>query len=361
MVADLGQVLQGGRAEVDRGLPADRGTRPRGLQELLAGAHQVVGAGADAFRVARNDEGGARHLVDEQFHVIDQDRGEGLHALDGDALRDPADDVLELRVIGAQQRGAGPDLLGEEQLAAGRRPQRLAGLGLVVAAVDAALVGDLERADLLDGVAPELHPQGVLLGGREDVDQPAADGELPAPLDQVDPGVGGGREPVDDGVELDLVAHPQAHRLQLAEPGHHRLHQAADRADHHVQRPGRDVALDRAGDAAQHREPAPDGVRARGHPLVRQRLPRREHRDPLRRQQRAERGLQVLGLAPGGHDGEHGTPAPGQGGDRERARPGRPDQVERRQVTGLGAGQRVGQHRVGGDDVEQAGERHESS
>ena len=83
-------------------------------------------------------------------------------------------------MLAAELGGAGAHVVGQQQLAARRRPQpRLGG--------DGALVGDGERPDLLDLVTPELHPQRVLLGRREDVDDAAADGELAATLDQVDP------------------------------------------------------------------------------------------------------------------------------------------------------------------------------
>ena len=130
-------------------------------------------------------------------------------------------------------------LVGEQQLAARRRPQAVLG------DLEGALVGDLEPADLLDGVAPELDPQRVLLGRREDVEDAAADGELAALLDQVDPGVGRRRQPLDDVVEVDLVAGAQLDRLEVAEAG--RPSAAARRA------PAR-------------RRPAPDRARRRRRP-----------------------------------------------------------------------------------------------
>ena len=101
--------------------------------------------------------------------------------------------------------------VGEQQLAARRRPQAVLG------DLEAALVGDLEPADLLDRVAPELDPQRVLLGRREDVEDAAAHGELAAPLDQVGAGVGRGREVLDDLLEGRLVAGLERDRLEVAE------------------------------------------------------------------------------------------------------------------------------------------------
>ena len=88
---------------------------------------------------------------------------------------------------GASVAGPLADGVGEQQLAARRRPQPVLG------DLEAALVGHREVADLLDRVAPEVHPQRVLLGRREDVQDAAAHGEVAAPLHQVGAGVGRGR------------------------------------------------------------------------------------------------------------------------------------------------------------------------
>ena len=102
-------------------------------------------------------------------------------------------------MLAGQLGGPGPDLVGEQQLAAGRRPQ-------VVDGVERALVGHGEATDLLDGVAPELHPQRMLLGGRKDVDDAAAHRELAAPLDQVDAHVGGRGQVANQLLEAVVVA-----------------------------------------------------------------------------------------------------------------------------------------------------------
>src|SRR6185312_9262030 len=116
--------------------------------------------------------------------------------------------------MGLTQRGrASAYLVGEQQLPARRRPQPLQLL-------DGALVGDRERPDLLDLVAPELHPDRMLLGWREDVDKTAPHRELAALLDQVDPGVRRVREPAYDVVELGAVAGHELHRLEVAEATH---------------------------------------------------------------------------------------------------------------------------------------------
>ena len=97
--------------------------------------------------------------------------------------------------------------------------------------LERALVDDLEVADLLDRVAPELEAHRVLLGGREHVEDAAAHGELAALVDQVGPRVRRTREPTDEVVHGDLVALPHGHRLEVAEAADDRLEHGADRRD----------------------------------------------------------------------------------------------------------------------------------
>ena len=142
----------------------------------------------------------------------------------GDAGGDLVGQLEQLRVRLTQRRGPAAYLVGQQQLAARRRPEPLDRL-------QGALVGDREAADLLDVVAPELHPQRVLLGRREDVDDAAADGELAALLDQVDAGVRRVRQPPHDVLQRRGVARDQLDRLQVAEPLDLRLEDRADRRD----------------------------------------------------------------------------------------------------------------------------------
>ena len=69
-----------------------------------------------------------------------------------------------------------------------------------------------ERADPLDLVAEELDPDGLAAGRREDVDEPAANGELSALLDPLDPLVPGERERLGEQLEPRLLAAGDADR-----------------------------------------------------------------------------------------------------------------------------------------------------
>ena len=196
--------------------------------------------------------------------------------------------------------GPVPDRRGQQQFPAGRRPQP------VVGPADAALVGDLEVADLLDRVAEELHPQRVLLGRREDVDDAAAHRDLAAGARPGRPGSSRSRPAWPAGHRARRpVALVQADRLQVTEAGHDGLQQAAHRGDHHRERPVRLARLGRVGEPPQHRDPPPDRVGLRGEPLMRQGLPAGEAGHAARGQERAEGRGQVVGLAGGGGDREH--------------------------------------------------------
>ena len=250
------------------------------------------------------------------------------------------------------------DRRGEQQLAARRGPQAVGG-------VQAALVGDPEVADLLDAVAPELHPQRVFLGGREHVQDAAAHGDLAAVLDQVGAHVADVHQPGDGLLEVGVLAWAQRHRFQVAQPADHRLQQAAHRADQHGDRAGLRAARVRVGQPAQHGQPPPGGVRARRDPFVRQGFPGREAGHRAWRQQRLEGAGQFLRLARRGRHGQHealrfrpGLIRPGWGGGQCRGQEwpqrGRCDEIRIR-VT---LAQRMPQPGVLGYDAEQSGEAH---
>ena len=76
----------------------------------------------------------------------------------------------------------------------------------------------------------------MVLGGREDVQDAAAHGELAAAADHVHPGVGGFGQAADHIGEGHLVADRQRHRLQLAQSLDQRLKHRTHRCDDHVQR-----------------------------------------------------------------------------------------------------------------------------
>ena len=285
-----------------------------------------MGAGPDPFRIGQDDDRARPEGLWEGLHRRDERRLQRLHPLDGDPLGDLVEQIGHARQAGGEVSGSGPDVVGEQQLAAGRRPE--APLG----DFEAALVGDPEPADLLDRVAPELHAQRVFLGRREDVEDAAADRELAAPLDEVGAGVGRGDEVLDDPFQGPLVAGGQGHRHEIPEPAGNRLQGRAHRGDDDPQGTGRAVADAgpvRVCQPTQHRQAAADRVVARREPLVREGLPTGEDGDGIRIEEGAQRRGQIIGLAGGG--GEHkglGTRGQRSGQDRQNQRPGPGDARE---------------------------------
>ena len=172
------------------------------MQELLRRADQLRGPGPHPLGVADQHVAAGRQLVQHQPQVVDQHRRQRLHALDRLAVGDAVEHLGQLGVLGGQLLRALAHRRGQQQLAARRRPEP------VVGRPERALVGDGEVADLLDVVAPELDPDRVLLGRREDVEDAAADGELAPLLDQLDPRVADRDQPLDQVLEVDDVADP---------------------------------------------------------------------------------------------------------------------------------------------------------
>ena len=348
--AHVGERLVRRGAQVDGRGAAAGGRGPAGAEELVAGRDQVVGAGPGPLGVEHQHVGVGRHQVDEQLHLVDQRGSQRLHPLHRDAGGDLVGQLDQCGVGLAELPGPSADVVGQQQLTAGRCPEPLDLL-------QRALVGHREGADLLDLVAPELHAQGVFLGRREDVDDASADGELATLLDQVDARVGGVGQAAYDVVERRLVTRRELDGLEVAEPLHLGLENGADRGDHDVEGTGLG-RLTWMADAAEHRQPAPDGVAARAQALVGQRLPARVVADAGRVDQVGQLGDEVLGLAAGRRDCEHGAPRLDQTRDHERAQRLGAGQVERADQPRLGVAHRLVKSRVGQDATEERGKAH---
>ena len=110
--------------------------------------------------------------------------------------------------------------------------------------VERALRERREGAHLLDLVAEELDAERLAAGGREDVDDAAAHGELAALLDALDPLVAGERERLGEPVDARLLADGQSGPAPGARRRRHPLRErrrrGADEAagGEHVERPG---------------------------------------------------------------------------------------------------------------------------
>ena len=170
---------------------------------------------------------------------------------------------------------------------------------------DRPLVRDREHPQLGHLVAPELDAHRMFGGRREHVQDAAADRELAPLADHVDARVGQLDQAGDRRLEVGLRPDRQRHRFDVGEVGRHRLQQRTRRGDHHPKRRSQPGVVG-MGQPTQHQHSRPDGFDARRQPFVRQRLPRREHRDGVA-EDGTQFGGQVVGLTPGGGDDEQGA------------------------------------------------------
>ena len=299
----VGEAAVGGSAEVERSRRTRGGICPGRLEELLAGREQVMRARSHSLRITHHEMGAGRHLVEQQDHLVDENRCQRLHALDRDAFGELGEDVGETGPGDGQLGGPRTHLIGEQQLAAGRCPHALAG------DLEASLVGDLEVAHLLDRVTPQLEAQRMLLRRWEHVDDAPTHREVTAFLDEVDPVVRGCGKPGEQDVEVDLVTGPHGDGFEVTESGDHRLQQAAHRSHDDAHGAAAPLVVGMR-QSAEHVEPSADRVAARAQPLVRQGLPGREPGHRVGRQQVAQRDHQALRLALGRGDGEHRAAGP---------------------------------------------------
>ena len=204
-----------------------------------------------------------------------------------------------------ERRGPVAHLDGEQQLPAPGRVQDLDG-------DDRPLIGDGEAAQLADLVAPELDAHGVLGRGREDVDDPAADGELAARGDHLDPRVRQLDEPDQQVVEVVLSPTRSVTGSSRPRPGAIgwiRLRAAATTSRGAVAGSARLRKID-------NRRPTVSGRGdSRSCGSVSQLGSTATASRPSRS---ADGAAQILGLPVGGGDGEHGATAVGEGGGQER-------------------------------------------
>ncbi len=156
-----------------------------------------------------------------------------------------------------------------------------------------------EPAHRLDLVAEELDPHGALLGRRVDVEDAAADGELAALLDLLDPVVAGGDEVAGGPVEVELAALLEREAGRAQRGVRNRLGERRGAGDD-----------DRVAALAQRVErvdPQADQVRRRGDVRGVAGAARGIEADAARRQVGAQVGGEVAGRAIVGADQQGGT------------------------------------------------------
>ena len=286
----IGAVRRSGHIEAlhhHRPLGAHGGSLPAGLEELAVRRLQVGDAGAHLLRVGHQHHGAGGHeLRQHRILLVRQRRDERLHAVRRLLLRDAGKQRRQRRVGGELSR----EVVGfcghgvvDKQLPRGVQLNR-------AHLLNGALVRDGEGADVRDLVAPKLDAHGVLRGGREDVDDAAAGGELAARGHHVHMVVREVHQLRGQLFEVVLLIHRDADRL------HRRQHRLAHRPRRRDDDPRH---------VPQHLRAAPHNVRRRRKPLVRQRLVRRELRDLLLAQNGLQLRREILRLVASGRDKQH--------------------------------------------------------
>ena len=180
-----------------------------------------------------------------------------------------------------------------------------------------ALVGDREHPHLADLVTPELHAHRVLGGRREDVEDAAADGELAALADHVDPRVGQFHQA---GPAVESNSASKSSRLRRPDLQRHRLDGRPHRGPSAAAATARWSPPPEAAARAGHRRGGPAGAAAsagcrRCRPRVRAARaaasPRTGTSPPRRRRRRAARrsGRRPRGRWPSPPEAGHRAPA----------------------------------------------------
>ena len=181
-----------------------------GVVVVEGGAHvlPVVGQRRRDVLLGGDEDGGVGREVEKGLEPVDRQQLGDVRAILGVLERR---DLRQLAVLG-RELGRGGDL---DRL-------RLA---------EAALGEGREEADRLDLDVEEVDADRAVLGGRVEVEDAAADGELPAVVDLVDALVAGGHELLADLVEIEQVADADGEGVRAQRRVGHLLAQR-HRADH---------------------------------------------------------------------------------------------------------------------------------
>ena len=311
------------RGQVQRRRRARGRRRPRGREELLRRRDEVVRPPPHPLGVDHHEQAvvAARGPAPGTMRSTSTGASDSMPST-AMPCAEPVEHVRGAGQLRDQLDRPRADGVRQQDLPARRRPHAVLGH------LEAALVRHGEPADLLDVLAPQLDAQRVVLGGREHVDDPAAHRELAAPLDHVDARVRGARQPLAPAsarstrspVLIDTGSRspsPSTTGCSSARTGH----------DEHADRARRSPSPSGCASRRNTAEPPGDRVAARRQALVRQRLPRGQHRDVVGGQVAAQRGGELVGVAARRRDDDQRALLR-QRRQQRRADAGRADDVE---------------------------------
>ena len=236
-------------------LPRRRVTGGPAQSQGCSGSQRLGHVHVEALGVLGVDRG--RHVLPVVVErpldlrgVGDDDRGLGGNQVEDGAEALQRQQLGDVRTLPVLHRDLGQLAVLQRQLR-GRRELD------PVAVTERALGEGGEPADRLDLVAEELQAGGPFLGGGEDVEDPAAQGELATLLHLVGALVSGLDEELGDLPEIDLLANRQGEPPGAQGGVGHRLGQRHRAGNHHR---GLDPALP-SGERIERGDAQPDEVR----------------------------------------------------------------------------------------------------
>ena len=184
-----GDVQAGGTGP---GVESPGGGQGIGQRRLLV--EQLAGPVPDPAGLDQHHQGVVAQQVGDQLLGVGQPRQPRLHAVELVAVGQPVPLVAAPRRGAHQAGGPLPHGLVGHQLAAAEQLD-------LAQVVDRPLVGHVEPGQPVDLVAPQVDPDRLVGGGREDVDDAAPHGQLAAVLDDRLAPVAHGHQPADQLVD----------------------------------------------------------------------------------------------------------------------------------------------------------------
>ncbi len=190
-------------------------------------SRSLLGPVPHAGRLAQQHQRLVGEQVGEEPLVGGEPRQPGLHAVEHLPGREALPLLGAPAGLGEQRGGPVAHLGGGEQLPGGEGAHR-------VQLVGRALIGDRERGETLDVVAPQVDPHRVVVDDRVQVDDRAAHRHLATGLDLVLAAVSERDQRFDELVAVEDLPGPDLDRLDRLDVRAESLHQRPDRRDDHV-------------------------------------------------------------------------------------------------------------------------------
>ena len=249
---------------------AHGGGLPARSQEFRVGGLQIGDAGTDFLGIQQHNVRALGHQCRQWDEGgVDKRRYQCLHAVGGGAVGELSEQFHQrriARVLHRQLLRASRDLIGNQQLTAGIH---LNAGHLNIR--DGALVGHGKLANIGDLIAPKLNTHRVIQRGRENINNAAAGGKLPALTHHIHVTIATKHQVARNILEGILPIHLKNKRLSARRARQNRLAKSPGRRHHNLE----------FRQLMQHLRAPTHNIHAGTQALMRQGLPRRKPRDAL--------------------------------------------------------------------------------